>query len=66
MQQIEHGIYFENSYPGVTVGAILLPMGTIMIDAPLRAEDARMWLNLLYSTVHGMYNHRTPENCPSF
>jgi glyoxylase-like metal-dependent hydrolase (beta-lactamase superfamily II) len=49
MEQIAHGIYFENSYPGVTVGAILLSMGTIMIDAPLRTEDARMWLNLLYN-----------------
>src|SRR4030066_888751 len=49
MEQIEHGIYIENSYPGVTVGAILSTMGTIMIDAPLRSEDARMWLNLLYN-----------------
>jgi cyclase len=48
MQQIERGIYYENSYPGVTVGAILLPMGTVVIDAPLRAEDARTWLNQLY------------------
>ncbi len=49
MQQIERGIYIENSYPGVTLGAILLPLGTILVDAPLRAEDARAWLNLLYS-----------------
>jgi len=49
MEQIEHGIYIENSYPGVTVGAILSTMGTIMIDAPLRSEDARMWLNFLYN-----------------
>src|SRR4030066_1759492 len=49
MEQIAHGIYYQNSYPGVTVGAIPLPMGTIMIDAPLRAEDARIWLNLLYN-----------------
>jgi glyoxylase-like metal-dependent hydrolase (beta-lactamase superfamily II) len=49
MQQIEHGIYIENSYPGVTVGAILLPLGTILVDAPLRAEDARAWLNVIYN-----------------
>lgn len=49
MQQIEHGIYIENSYPGVTVGAILLPMGTLLVDAPLRAEDARAWLNVIYN-----------------
>jgi glyoxylase-like metal-dependent hydrolase (beta-lactamase superfamily II) len=49
MQQIDHGIYYENSYPGVTVGAVLLPMGTILVDAPLRAEDARAWLNMIYN-----------------
>lgn len=49
MQQIERGIYFENSFPGVTVGAILLPMGTVLVDAPLRPEDSRTWLNLLYN-----------------
>ena len=43
MQQIERGIYFEDSYPGVTLGAIVLPHGTILIDAPLRSEDARSW-----------------------
>ena len=36
MQQIDRGIYIENTYPGVTIGAVLLPMGTILIDAPLR------------------------------
>jgi glyoxylase-like metal-dependent hydrolase (beta-lactamase superfamily II) len=49
MQQIEHGIYIENSYPGVTVGAILLALGTLLVDAPLRAEDARTWLNVIYN-----------------
>jgi cyclase len=49
MQQIEHGIYIENAYPGVTVGAVLLPMGTLLVDAPLRGEDARAWLNVIYN-----------------
>jgi len=49
MQEIEHGIFFEDAYPGVTLGAIILPQGTILVDAPLRAEDARIWLNMLYS-----------------
>ena len=49
MQQIERGIYYENSYPGVTVGAVILPLGTILIDAPLRAEDSRSWLGLLHN-----------------
>lgn len=47
MQQIERGIFFEDAYPGVTVGAIALPMGTIFVDAPLRAEDGRTWLSHL-------------------
>ena len=47
MQKIEQGIYIENAYPGVTVGAIILPLGTILIDAPLRSEDARSWLSML-------------------
>lgn len=49
MQKIEQGIYYENNYPGVTIGAIILPLGTILIDAPLRAEDVRTWLAILYN-----------------
>jgi glyoxylase-like metal-dependent hydrolase (beta-lactamase superfamily II) len=49
MHEIAHGIYSENSYPGVTLGALILPQGTIMIDAPLRAEDARTWRTALHS-----------------
>lgn len=47
MQQIDHGIYFENAHSGVTLGAIISSHGTIMIDAPLRAEDGRAWRNTL-------------------
>ncbi len=43
MQQITQGVYFENSYLGVTVGALIYPYGVIAIDAPLRGEDARSW-----------------------
>lgn len=43
MKEIGQGIYYENSYPGVTLGALVLPHGTILVDAPLRAEDARAW-----------------------
>lgn len=44
MKKIEDGIYYEASYPGVTLGAIFCSQATILIDAPLRAEDARSWL----------------------
>lgn len=43
MQQITQNIYFEDSYLGVTVGALIFSFGAIAIDAPLRAEDARSW-----------------------
>ena len=47
MQEITQGIYYETAYSGVTLGAILLPQGTVMIDAPLRAEDGRAWRSAL-------------------
>jgi glyoxylase-like metal-dependent hydrolase (beta-lactamase superfamily II) len=43
MKEIGQGIYIENYYTGVTLGAIILLHGTILIDAPLRIEDARSW-----------------------
>lgn len=47
MQQVAPGIYYEDNYAGVTLGALIYPHGTIMIDAPLRAEDARSWRTTL-------------------
>lgn len=43
MQQIENGIVFEDSYLGVTLGALIFSQGTILIDAPIRPEDTRAW-----------------------
>jgi glyoxylase-like metal-dependent hydrolase (beta-lactamase superfamily II) len=47
MHQIVRGIYYETSFPGVTLGAILFTHATILIDAPLRAEDSRTWRSML-------------------
>lgn len=47
MEEISSGIYYENSFSGVTLGAILLPQGTILLDAPLRAEEGRIWRTTL-------------------
>ena len=56
MQEIEPGIYYEDSYPGPTIGAILLSRGMIFIDAPLRPEDGHRWkttlLNRSQGTIH--------------
>jgi len=49
MQQLTQGVYFENSYLGVTVGALAFPHGVIAIDAPLRGEDSRSWRAALNS-----------------
>jgi len=43
MNKICEGIYIEDIYPGVTLGALMFPQGIIVIDAPMRAEDARSW-----------------------
>jgi glyoxylase-like metal-dependent hydrolase (beta-lactamase superfamily II) len=60
MKKIADGIYFETTYPGVTLGAIFCDKATILVDAPLRAEDARSWLasllNLEKSTSRILVN----------
>jgi glyoxylase-like metal-dependent hydrolase (beta-lactamase superfamily II) len=43
MKQIENGIVYEDSYLGVTIGALIFSQGTILIDAPIRPEDTRAW-----------------------
>lgn len=56
MHEIKPGIYYEDAYPGPTIGAILLPRGMIFIDAPLRPEDGHRWkttlLNRSQGTIH--------------
>jgi hypothetical protein len=60
MKQIEPGIYYEDGYPGVTLGALAFPHGIIMIDAPLRAEDARAWRSALHNLPGGP-NRKTAQ-----
>lgn len=55
MQSVAPGIYYENTYPGVTLGAVIMPRGTLMIDAPLRAEDARTWKSVLLTQSRGTH-----------
>lgn len=43
MRKIVSGVYFEEAYPGVTLGAVALPKGVVMIDAPLRPGDGGAW-----------------------
>ncbi len=43
MQEIGPNIFYEDQLTGVTLGALVLPRGVILIDAPLRAEDSHTW-----------------------
>lgn len=47
MEKITSGIYLEKNYPGVTIGAVPLGDGVLLIDAPLQPEDGRTWLAAL-------------------
>ncbi len=53
MHQIKHGIYYEDLYLGVILGALVFPNGTILIDAPIRPEDTRSWRSALMSLRGG-------------
>jgi cyclase len=54
MQEIIEGIFIEASYPGVTLGAINLPHGLILVDAPPRPEDVRSWRAALLNLGGGV------------
>ncbi len=54
MEQIASGIYIEIGYLGVTLGALALPHGTILIDAPPCPEDARSWRAALRNLGSGV------------
>jgi hypothetical protein len=53
MQEISPNIYIENAYPGVTLAAIRCRRGLLLIDSPLRIEDARSWRSILASMYSG-------------
>jgi glyoxylase-like metal-dependent hydrolase (beta-lactamase superfamily II) len=53
MHQIENGILYEDIYLGVTLGALVCSHGVIIIDAPIRAEDARSWRSTLINQRGG-------------
>lgn len=53
MKEIGKGVYIENAYSGVTLGAVVSPQITFMIDAPPRPDDGRAWLAALRSLGTG-------------
>lgn len=53
MKEIASGIYIEDSFPGVLLGAVIMPKGTLMIDSPPRPDDGRSWQAALRSMGTG-------------
>jgi glyoxylase-like metal-dependent hydrolase (beta-lactamase superfamily II) len=54
MQEITSDIIIETSYLGVTLGAINTPHGLVLIDAPLKVEDVRLWRSTLLNLGGGV------------
>lgn len=52
MKKIASGVYLEKTYPGVIIGAAAVDDGLLLIDAPLRPDDGREWLNAMRN-LHG-------------
>jgi len=55
MQVITDGIYCQNAYAGVTLGAIIVSNGTLLIDSPLLTDEARSWKAFLLTQSRGMH-----------
>mgnify|MGYP000858752044 FL=1 len=47
MQEFSPHVYIETGFPGVTLGVIQWPHSLILIDAPLRPDDIRLWRSML-------------------
>lgn len=54
MQEIAPRVYIETTYVGVTLGAINWTHGLILVDAPIRPEDARSWRSALLNLGGGV------------
>jgi glyoxylase-like metal-dependent hydrolase (beta-lactamase superfamily II) len=54
MQEVSPHIYIDNTYTGVTLGAISCARGLILVDAPLKADDARSWKAALLNLGGGV------------
>lgn len=53
MQQLDRGIIYEDGCLGVTLGGLVFSYGAILIDAPLRLEDARSWRSAILNQRGG-------------
>lgn len=44
MREIVKGVFVQEAYPGVRLGAVVVEGSALLIDSPLRIEDGREWL----------------------
>lgn len=54
MQEISPDIFIETAFTGTTLGAINAPHGLILIDAPLKVDDTRLWRSTLLNLGGGV------------
>lgn len=54
MQQIEDGIYIEETYQGISLGAVIKPLGSLIIDAPPNPSHGRSWRSAVRSMGGGV------------
>ena len=47
MRTVGPGVFLESKFPGVSVGAVASRGRLLLIDAPIRIEDAREWISQL-------------------
>ncbi|HSR47459.1 MAG TPA: MBL fold metallo-hydrolase [Anaerolineales bacterium] len=44
MRELVKGVFLQDEYPGVRLGAVVVDGSALLIDSPLRIEDGRDWL----------------------
>jgi glyoxylase-like metal-dependent hydrolase (beta-lactamase superfamily II) len=47
MRTVASGVFLDSKFPGVSVGAVASHGRLLLIDAPIRIEDAREWISQL-------------------
>ena len=53
MEELGKNIYLESGFPGVVLGAFIFKGATILVDAPFRVEDQRIWRTTLAGLEKG-------------
>ena len=49
MIDLTKNVLIETEYPGVTLAAINWDHGVVLIDAPMRMEDIRLWRSAIFN-----------------